>query len=190
MPLAIELAAARVKFLTPDQILARLEHHLDLLSAGSRDLPERQQTLRGAIGWSYDLLDDGSPPAGRSAFGLPRRLRPRDGGACVRSGRRGRWRRRRAGRRARRPEPRSPRRDPTREPRFAMLETIREYAAEMLAGAWRCRGDRRPPCVRDARARRGGGSRVVGRRPADVAGSTRARPRQHACRPRLGRRRA
>ena len=60
MPLAIELAAARIKLLTPDQILARLEHHLALLTAGSRDLPERQQTLRGAIAWSYDLLDDGA----------------------------------------------------------------------------------------------------------------------------------
>ena len=60
MPLAIELAAARIKLLTPDQILARLEDHLTLLSAGSRDLPERQQTLRGAIAWSYDLLDDGA----------------------------------------------------------------------------------------------------------------------------------
>ena len=60
MPLAIELAAARSKLLTPDQILTRLEHHLALLTAGARDLPERQQTLRGAIAWSYDLLDDGS----------------------------------------------------------------------------------------------------------------------------------
>ena len=60
MPLAIELAAARLKLLTPDQILARLEHHLALLTAGSRDLPERQQTLRGAIAWSYDLLGDGA----------------------------------------------------------------------------------------------------------------------------------
>jgi predicted ATPase/class 3 adenylate cyclase len=60
MPLAIELAAARIKLLNPDQILARLEDHLALLSAGSRDLPERQQTLRGAIAWSYDLLDEGA----------------------------------------------------------------------------------------------------------------------------------
>jgi len=60
MPLAIELAAARIKLLSPDQILARLEHQLDLLAAGSRDLPARQQTLRAAIAWSYDILDDGS----------------------------------------------------------------------------------------------------------------------------------
>jgi predicted ATPase/class 3 adenylate cyclase len=60
MPLAIELAAARIKLLSPDAILGRLEHQLDVLSAGGRDLPERQQTLRGAIAWSYDLLDEGS----------------------------------------------------------------------------------------------------------------------------------
>jgi predicted ATPase/class 3 adenylate cyclase len=60
MPLAIELAAARVKLLSPEQIVARLEDHLALLSSGSRDLPERQQTLRGAIAWSYDLLEPGT----------------------------------------------------------------------------------------------------------------------------------
>ena len=59
MPLAIELAAARIKLLTPDAILGRLEKQLGVLAAGSRDLPERQQTLRGAIAWSYDLLDEG-----------------------------------------------------------------------------------------------------------------------------------
>jgi len=58
MPLAIELAAARTRLLSPDAILVRLEHQLDVLAAGSRDLPARQQTLRGAIAWSYDLLDD------------------------------------------------------------------------------------------------------------------------------------
>ncbi len=59
MPLAIELAAARVKLLPPETILERLEHQLGVLSAGSRDLPERQQTLRGAIAWSHDLLGEG-----------------------------------------------------------------------------------------------------------------------------------
>jgi predicted ATPase/class 3 adenylate cyclase len=58
MPLAIELAAARVKLLAPEAILTRLEHQLAVLAAGSRDLPERQQTLRGAIAWSYDILDE------------------------------------------------------------------------------------------------------------------------------------
>jgi len=59
MPLAIELAAARIKILSPEAILVRLDQQLDVLAAGSRDLPPRQQTLRGAIAWSYDLLDDG-----------------------------------------------------------------------------------------------------------------------------------
>jgi predicted ATPase len=62
LPLAIELAAARVRLLPPAAILARLEHRLGLLQSGARDLPARQQTLRGAIDWSYDLLD---PPSRR-----------------------------------------------------------------------------------------------------------------------------
>jgi len=59
MPLAIELAAARVKLFSPEALRTRLEDQLGLLSAGARDLPERQQTLRGAIAWSYALLDEG-----------------------------------------------------------------------------------------------------------------------------------
>ncbi|MDQ2690211.1 MAG: adenylate/guanylate cyclase domain-containing protein, partial [Chloroflexota bacterium] len=57
LPLAIELAAARIRLLTPQAMLKRLEHRLGLLAGGARDLPERQQTLRGAIAWSHDLLD-------------------------------------------------------------------------------------------------------------------------------------
>ncbi len=133
MPLAIELAAARIKLLTPDQILARLEHHLALLTAGSRDLPERQQTLRGAIAWSYDLLEDGAKllvdrlsvfrggcelAMAETVCGPADELGMEvfDGlGALV--------------------DQSLVRIDDMAagEPRFVMLDTIREYAAEMLA---------------------------------------------------------
>jgi predicted ATPase/class 3 adenylate cyclase len=58
LPLAIELAASRVNLLSPQTILARLEQRLPLLAATARNVPERQRTLRGAIDWSYDLLDE------------------------------------------------------------------------------------------------------------------------------------
>jgi predicted ATPase/class 3 adenylate cyclase len=58
LPLAIELAAARIRILSPQAMLGRLSDRLGLLAGGSRDLPERQQTLRGAIAWSHELLDD------------------------------------------------------------------------------------------------------------------------------------
>lgn len=59
LPLAIELAAARLKFLSPSAVRTRLASRLHLLTGGAQDLPERQQTLRGAIDWSYDLLNPG-----------------------------------------------------------------------------------------------------------------------------------
>ncbi|MFN0277683.1 MAG: protein kinase domain-containing protein [Pyrinomonadaceae bacterium] len=58
LPLAIELAAARVKTLTPQAILTKLENRLKLLTGGARDLPERQQTVRGSIEWSDELLTE------------------------------------------------------------------------------------------------------------------------------------
>jgi predicted ATPase/class 3 adenylate cyclase len=139
MPLAIELAAARIKLLTPDQILARLEHHLGVLTAGSRDLPERQQTLRGAIAWSYDLLDEG-------ARRLLDRLSTFRGGftldlaetVCGPSDELGGDIVDRIGELVDQSLVRPDEDVPTQpaldvDPRFTMLETIREYAAEMLA---------------------------------------------------------
>jgi predicted ATPase/class 3 adenylate cyclase len=137
LPLAIELAAARVRALSPEAILSRLGHRLTLLSGGARDLPERQQTLRGAIDWSHDLLDE----TDRRIFA---RLSVFGGGAdltAVEAVVFGAW-----------PEDSGPPPDaldaltamversllvqeasPSGEPRYRMLETIREYAAERLA---------------------------------------------------------
>jgi predicted ATPase/DNA-binding XRE family transcriptional regulator len=59
LPLAIELAAARTRLLPPEALVDHLERRLPLLVAGPRNLPERHQTLRSAIGWSFDLLNAG-----------------------------------------------------------------------------------------------------------------------------------
>ncbi|HWS82505.1 MAG TPA: tetratricopeptide repeat protein [Rubrobacter sp.] len=58
LPLAIELAAARIKLFSPEALMDRLDRRLRVLSGGARDLPERQRTLRDTVAWSHDLLDE------------------------------------------------------------------------------------------------------------------------------------
>lgn len=133
LPLALELAAARSLLLPPAALLARLQHRLPLLTGGTVDQPARQQTLRAAIAWSYDLLDGAEQQLFRSlavfsgggtlaaveALGLaapPTGLDPLVGvEALLNKSLLRRWT------------------DETGEPRYGMLETIQEYAAEQLA---------------------------------------------------------
>jgi predicted ATPase/class 3 adenylate cyclase len=130
LPLAIELAAARVRLLPPQAMLARLEKRLPMLTGGARDAPERQRTLRGTIAWSYDLLD----PEEQILFG---RLAVFAGGCTLEAAE--------AignhdgvldalGGVERLCEQSLLRQDEgwENEPRFAMLETIREFGLERL----------------------------------------------------------
>jgi predicted ATPase len=135
LPLAIELAAARVKVLPPAAMLARLGSSLNLLTCGHLDLPARQQTLRTTIDWSHSLLSRGEQT-------LFRRLAVFPGGCTLESAE----------------AVCNTRRDleislidgisslvdrnllyrsehPCNEVRFMMLETIREYALEKLAAS-------------------------------------------------------
>ncbi|MBW3610301.1 MAG: tetratricopeptide repeat protein [Actinobacteria bacterium] len=129
LPLAIELAAARLNVLTPRLLLQRMEPCLPLLSAGPWDMPDRQRTLLNTIAWSHDLLD----PADKALF---RRLSVFSGGCTVAAAeavvgldgvemleglsslveKNLLWRAR----------------ESADEPRFGMLETIREYAHDQL----------------------------------------------------------
>jgi tetratricopeptide (TPR) repeat protein len=78
LPLSIELAAARIKILSPASVAAKLDHRLDILTGGSRDVPSRQQSLRNTIEWSYRLLQ----PAEQQLF---RRLAVFSGGCTLES---------------------------------------------------------------------------------------------------------
>ena len=143
LPLAIELAAARSKLLPPETMRGRLDRALDLLVGGAQDLPGRQRTLRATLEWSHGLLDEDESTlfarlavfAGGWTLEAAEAVCGEDGldafealaslvdESLVR-----------------------PLRRPTGEPRFAMLETIREYAAELLEASGEAEVLRRRHC--------------------------------------------
>ena len=143
LPLAIELAAARSKLLPPEAIGRRLDRALDLLVGGAQDLPGRQQTLRATLEWSHGLLsedestlfarlavfaggwtlDAAEAVCGDDGLGVFETLASLVDESLVR-----------------------PLRRPTGEPRFTMLETIREYAGELLEASGEAERLRRRHC--------------------------------------------
>lgn len=133
LPLAIELAAARSKLLSPRQILERLADRFKLLTAGTLDLPERQQTLRGVIDWSYELLGEGEKQlferlavfAGGSTVEAAEQVCNAEGDLAIEAldGLESL-----AHKNLLKEQP-----GPDGQPRCLMLQTIREYALEKLA---------------------------------------------------------
>jgi predicted ATPase len=141
LPLALELAAAVLSLLPPAALLARLERRLPLPSRGARDLPERQQTLRNTIAWSYDLLEAGEQQLFRrlsvfaggftleavegvgvfEAFGISSPAQADEGAVLEQLGQ------------LLDKSLVQTQQGTAGEPRFVMLETIREYATEQLA---------------------------------------------------------
>lgn len=125
LPLAIELAAARVQVLPPHSLLSRLDHSLSLLVGGNRDLPDRQQTLRSTIAWSYELLS----PAAQRLFAVFAAFRGGAGLSDLETVSRGLQIidavTELIDQNLLRPQPGLP--------RYTMLETVREFAEERLA---------------------------------------------------------
>jgi predicted ATPase len=133
LPLAIELAAARIRLFPPAALLARLDHRLPLLTGGARTLPTRQQTLHAAIAWSYDLLDTGEQR-------LFRRLAVFQGGATLEAiaaicNADGDWDVLAGVEALVSQSLLQPREGCNGEARFWMLETIKEYAGEKLTAS-------------------------------------------------------
>ena len=179
MPLAIELAAARVAALSLEQIAARLGDSLDVLAAGSRTARTRQQTLRATIDWSHDLLTGEERVLFRrlavfaGGFTLEAAEEVCAGGAIAR--------RRIVDLLARLVDKSLVSRGPAQ--RFRLLDTIRQYAAERLdAAGERDTVGRAPPRLVPGAGR---GARPAVGRPAALAAHARDRARQPARRPRL-----
>ena len=126
LPLAIELAAARTRFLEPEAMLERLESRLELLTAGPRDAPARQRTLRATLDWSFELLDGDEQQllgklavfSGGCSLAAAEAVCDADVDALASLADKSLLRREET---------------PEGEPRFRLLETIREYALERLA---------------------------------------------------------
>ncbi len=132
LPLALELAAARIGLLAPGQMVARLDRHLPLLAVASLDRPGRHRSLQAAMDWSYELLDDGtrrlfrtcSVFAGSFSLGAAEEVATGSVEGEVL-----------AGLAVLVDENLIHRVEDADEPRFAMLQTIREYAGELLRNA-------------------------------------------------------
>jgi len=172
LPLAIELAAGWMRVMPPEGLLDRMEPQLQLLTEGSRDLPERQQTMRKTIAWSYDLLSEGH----RRLF---RRLSVFAGGCTLEAAEV------------------VCREDEGREievlkglntlvdhslvvasagdqPRFSLLETIREYGQEQLAARGEADGLRQGHALYYLRLAELAASELSGPRQADWLSRLRA----------------
>ena len=175
LPLAIELAAARVRALPPQALLSRLDQRLKLLTGGAHDLDERQRTLRATIDWSYELLAEEERSPVRAARCVRRWLSPR--------GSRGRLQSRGDDRldildglsSLVEQEPTSQKEDPDGEPRFWMLETIREYALDSLDTTGEARRVSMALCI--ALSERRGGSGATSARASSEWVDTEARGR-------------
>ncbi|MCV0402660.1 MAG: hypothetical protein K5924_03000 [Chloroflexi bacterium] len=132
LPLAIELAAARIKLLPPAAMLARLEHSLGVLISKAADLPDRQRTLRDTIAWSHDLLDADERRLFAQFGVFVGGARLEEAERVCEIGTDGREAEALDGLARLVDQSLLRQTEETDEPRFAMLETIREFALEQL----------------------------------------------------------
>lgn len=135
LPLAIELAAARTRLLSPQALLSRLSHRLEVLTGGARDVPDRQHTMRATVAWSYHLLTQEQQrlfrtlcvfAGGSTLQAVEAIAKPADAGVSTILDGVSVLLENHLLRQVTQPD---------REPRLLLLETIREYGLEALANA-------------------------------------------------------